>query len=233
MRLDRAFMAGSVGTFIAIAAIMSALSAPGQAISAPIPSSQPVTVVIPESSSNSKPHPTPSRGRGDHGDSEPPAHPSTPPTNDDGSPKPPGEPTKNAPKLTADNQRAEARGWMTIAGTGFTPGEKVQVVVYSEPIVIGSFLADGGGRLSARFLIPAQLHPGSHSIEATGWISRHVMNVNFTVVTAIVAATFPTEMWILVVLGVLLTCTISLAIYFRRSIFRRFSGGSEPAGSAL
>lgn len=226
-------MVGSVGAVIAIAAIMSVLSTPGQAISAPIPSDQPVTVVIPESSSNSNPHPTPSRGGGERGDSESSPQPSAPPTNADGSPKPPGEPTKGAGKLKADHERIETRGWMTVTGTGFTPGEKVQIVVYSEPIVTGSFLADGVGGLSARFLIPEQLRPGTHSIEATGWISRHVANVEFTVVTATVAESFPARWWLIVVLGVLVTGAISTAIYFRHSIARWFGGGAEPAGSAL
>ncbi|MBC7594382.1 MAG: hypothetical protein H7288_10640 [Kineosporiaceae bacterium] len=106
-------------------------------------------------------------------------------------------------------------------------------MVYSTPLVIGSFPADGVGALKASFLIPEQLRSGTHTIEATGWISRHVMNVEFTVVTAAVAAPLSTQLWILVVLGVLFTGAISLTIYFRRSIAQRFSGGSEPAGSAL
>jgi hypothetical protein len=122
---------------------------------------------------------------------------------------------------------------MTIAGTGFAPNEKVQVVVYSTPLVIGSFPADGLGALKASFLIPEQLRPGTHTIEATGWTSRHVMNVELTVVTAAVAAPLSTQLWILVVLGVLFIGAMSLAIYFRRSIAQGFSGGSELAGSSL
>ena len=226
-------MVGSVGAVIAIAAIMSALSTPGQAMSAPIPSDQPVTVVIPESSSNSKPHPTPSRGRGEHGDSESSPKATARPTNADGSPIPLDEPTKGAGKLKADHDRIEPHGWMTVTGAGFTPGEKVQLVVYSKPIIIGSYLADVSGGFSARFLTPEKLRPGTHVAEATGWISNQVANVEFTLVTATVAESFPARWWLIVVLGVLVTGAISTAIYFRHSIARRFGGGAEPAGSAL
>ena len=224
-------MVGSVGAVIAIAAIMSVLSTPGQAMSAPIPSDQPVTVVIPESSSNS--NPTPSRGRGERGDSGSSPQATARPTNADGSPIPLDEPTKGAGKLKADHDRIEPHGWMTVTGAGFTPGEKVQLVVYSKPIIIGSYLADVSGGFSARFLTPEKLRPGTHVAEATGWISRHVMNVEFTVVTATVAESFPARWWLIVVLGVLVTGAISTAIYFRHSIARWFGGGAEPAGSAL
>ena len=147
-----------------------------------------------------------------------------------GKPTPPASPTSGAGKLTLDHDTITAKEWMTATGTGFTPGENVQFVYYPGAVVIGSFVADGKGKVEARFRIPDDMRPGVHTLEATGWTSKHVLNKEFTVTTA-AAGAFPYLWWVWVVLGVLVLGLLSLAIYFRRSIADWFGARDQPTGA--
>ena len=69
----------------------------------------------------------------------------------------------------------------TVTGTGYTPGEQVQLVLYSAAVVVGSFAADDTGTVRAEFTVPADLGIGRHVAELTGWQSARVQNVAFTV----------------------------------------------------
>jgi hypothetical protein len=119
---------------------------------------------------------------------------------------------------------------MTATGSGFTPGENVQFVYYPGAVVIGSFVADSKGKVVARFQIPDDMRSGVHTVEATGWTSKHILNSEFTVTTQ-AAGAFPYLWWVWVVLGVLVLGLIALAIYFRRSIAEWF-GGAQATGAA-
>jgi hypothetical protein len=147
-----------------------------------------------------------------------------------GKPTPPASPTSGAGKLDLDHDAISAKEWMTATGTGFTPGENVQFVYYPGAVVIGSFVADGKGKVEARFRIPDDMRPGVHTLEATGWTSKHVLNKEFTV-TTVAAGAFPYLWWVWVVLGVLVLGLLSLAIYFRRSIADWFGARDQPTGA--
>lgn len=55
---------------------------------------------------------------------------------------------------------------VSVAGDGFTPGEKVYMVVYSTPMLVGTLTADSSGSVSGSFTLPADLTPGSHTLVA-------------------------------------------------------------------
>ena len=50
---------------------------------------------------------------------------------------------------------------ITVTGSGFTPNENVQFVLYSSPHVLGSEAADGGGTVTANLTIPTSASIGS------------------------------------------------------------------------
>ncbi len=212
-----------------------ALAAPAVAVDVtPSPSPVAVTVVIPETSSPSpSPSTSPSSGGGAGGSSS--SGGTTAggelPTEALGAPIPPGDATANAGKLELDQKTISVNQWMVAIGSGFNPGENVQFVYYPGAIVIGSSVANSNGTVTARFRIPQDMRLGVHVVEATGWISKHVENEQFTLVSAAVQGTAPFLWWVVVVLGVLVVGTASLAIFFRHSIARWFGGSITATGA--
>lgn len=224
-----------VGAIIALATVIGFGSAvpPGFAAD-PSPSAVPLTVVIPGPSATATASPSPSpsssgaggnSGSGSSGTSG--GSPQLP-TEADGSLIPPSTPTKGAFALTLDHETITANEWMVAVGTGYTPGEKVQFVLYPGVIVIGSFVADTSGTVTARFKITENARPGYYVVEATGWQSFRVANAEFQIVAPSTAGAIPFLWWVLIVLGVILIGLVSAAIYFRRSI-RVWFGGAIPA----
>ena len=149
-------------------------------------------------------------------------------------PTPPSKPTDNAAKLELNPERLSVKEWMIAKGNGYTAGENVQFVLYPGAEVIGSYLADASGNVTARFRIPDETRLGSHVLEATGWASTRVSNGKFTVVSVTVAGaeTVAPLWWVIVLCGALLFGLIVMALYFRHSIARAFHGGADAAGAA-
>ncbi len=250
MKLDAKLATVGAGAVVIVATILSAFLMPAMAISAISPSPIPLTVVIPEKSF--PPTPTPSstgkddRGSdgGDNGTGSGSGSGQggagggsgsgggTRPTDPDGSPTVPRAPTEHADGLELDHERISTKQWMIAIGSGFTPGEKVKFVLYSDPIVVGSFVANASGQATARFLVPDSLRSGVHVTEATGWDSRHIENKRFTVLSGAAVASIPALWWLIVVFGVLLIGLISTSIHFRRTIAGWFGVTTEPTGSA-
>lgn len=239
---------GGFAAVVVIALLTSVLSLPVIAMpmsaAAPSPSDVPVSVVIPSRSATPTATPTPtpspsaSSGGGSSGGSSSGTSGggasgggTTTGTNPDGSPIPSASPTADAPGLELDRSTLSysAHDWVVATGKGYTPGEKVQFVLYPGAIIIGSFVADASGTVTARFRLPDDTRPGTHTIEATGWTSRHVTNREFTV-TAVATADI-WLWWVIVVLGILLAGLVALAVYFRESIRGWFGAGAPATGA--
>jgi LPXTG-motif cell wall-anchored protein len=57
---------------------------------------------------------------------------------------------------------------VVVKGTGYRPGSTVQILMYSEPQVLTSVVADGGGNFTVTVTVPAGLAPGQHTLVASG-----------------------------------------------------------------
>lgn len=68
---------------------------------------------------------------------------------------------------------------VTVTASGFDPGEQVQAVLYSEPILLGNFSADANGDISVTFTLPEDLLAGPHTAQLTGWASGHIAVAKF------------------------------------------------------
>jgi hypothetical protein len=196
----------------------------------PSSTSAAVSVIIPDTAS---PTPSPSSshsGGGSHGGGDTTPTPTPTPAV---APSPAPAPGQPADGLKLDHERIATGEWMVAIGTGFQPGEQVQLVLYSDPVVVHSFTADASGRFEARFKIPKTFRLGLHTAEATGWESKHVANKRFTVVSAPApAGTVPFLWWLIVVIGVLVIGVIVVAVYFRRTIAGWFGGVHvQPSGT--
>jgi LPXTG-motif cell wall-anchored protein len=73
---------------------------------------------------------------------------------------------------------------MRIRAGGFSPRERVQIMVASDPIVLGEFDADGNGEIDAEVEIPSDLHPGDHHLAAYGLTSGYGVSQAFTIETS-------------------------------------------------
>lgn len=239
MRNATTVVAAGIGAMLVGIAVLGMATAQAQAAQSPSPSpsssDSSVSVVIPGPPTPTQIPPN-GNGRGPGNGQGAPGGPRAAvielSTLADGSPATPNAPTEGAAELTLDQERIAPNGLMTATAAGFAPGEKVKLVLYSEPVVVGTFQADASGNLRAQFRIPEELPPGRHVVEATGWNSRHVANREFTAVTATLAGGIPALWWIAAVLAVLLIAMVSTAIYFRSSV-RGWFGARQPAGSTL
>lgn len=225
--------AGSVVLVASIAVGLSQFSgasaAESTATPTPVTTSVQVSVIIPEPGGSG------GGGSGSGTNTKPPTSTPAPaactPSVDGKPPVAPSQPSDKAGKLTLDHETIAANEWMVAKGGGYTPGEQVQVVIYSAAQVVGSYKADAAGNVVARFRVPLETRPGDHVVEASGWKSCVANKADFSVVTNSIVAAFPYLWWIIIVVSVLVTGIVVTAIYFRRSIGRSFGGGlpaTEP-----
>lgn len=59
-------------------------------------------------------------------------------------------------------------GTVTLTGSGFTPGAAVSIYVYSTPTLLSKTVSDATGSIAVAVTIPADLAPGSHTLQAIG-----------------------------------------------------------------
>ncbi|WP_082488321.1 collagen binding domain-containing protein [Microbacterium sp. Leaf159] len=71
-----------------------------------------------------------------------------------------------APALTISAPSVRAGGVITVSGTGFVPGESIAFELHSDPIALGSLVADADGRIGGTLRIPASAAVGSHTLVA-------------------------------------------------------------------
>ena len=63
---------------------------------------------------------------------------------------------------------------MTVSGFGFTPGEQVEVLLFSDPAWVGTTVATEEGTASLTFVVPLDTPAGFHHLEMRGITSSHV-----------------------------------------------------------
>jgi hypothetical protein len=75
-------------------------------------------------------------------------------------------------------------GALAVAGDGFAGGSVVRVVMYSEPVVLGTATADAAGEVSIDVKVPSTFEPGAeHRVELQGVDSSGAVRVLSQVVT--------------------------------------------------
>lgn len=66
---------------------------------------------------------------------------------------------------------------VTVAGTGFNPGETVDFIMHSEPVLLGSATADAKGVATLAFTVPSKADTGLHTIDLIGQTSGKTLRV--------------------------------------------------------
>ena len=90
-------------------------------------------------------------------------HPSTPPA-------PPPPPATLPPLWLELGSQVYTQGeTMNMATGGWMPESEVNITIFSDPIDVGSFLADSLGNISLDWTIPQTLAAGTHTVVMTGF----------------------------------------------------------------
>ncbi|WP_448058868.1 invasin domain 3-containing protein [Cellulomonas hominis] len=79
----------------------------------------------------------------------------------------------------AERRVGQAQG---ATGAGFAPGETVVVSMASDPVVLGTAVADGAGDVVFGFVVPA-VADGTHTVTMTGQVSGRAASAAFQVVS--------------------------------------------------
>jgi hypothetical protein len=107
-------------------------------------------------------------------------------TNDAGSSAPQTLTIKvTKPAQTLSTASVSADGTVVVKGTGFLPGDRVEIWLHSNPVLLDTVTAGNDGAFSAKVTIPASTAPGAHRIESRGAQSGSV----FTDVTVAASMT--------------------------------------------
>lgn len=77
-----------------------------------------------------------------------------------------------------------AGGEQSVTFSGFSPGEAIEVTLYSDPISLPAAEADSTGTVSITFTVPPDLPLGEHLLQAVGVESGRVGVASFTVEAA-------------------------------------------------
>ena len=163
----------------------------------PTPTATPTTAPTPDPTTS--PTPDPTGEPGEEPTPDPTGEPSDEPTPD---PTETGAPPAGGGDGGADEGSAAALpvtfgsgdvapgATQTFTASGFTPGESVSAVMHSDPVNVGTFVADPSGTVDAQFIVPLDASPGQHRLVLTGQTSGVVAEGTFAVAQAAPAAVF-------------------------------------------
>lgn len=109
-----------------------------------------------------------------------------------GTPSVPGGGGTTAPTnpVTFGQSEVAPGASQTATAEGFTPGETVSAVLHSDPVDVGTFVADAEGKITAQFIVPRDTPAGEHRLVLTGQASSVTAEGAFTVSSASPAAIF-------------------------------------------
>ena len=157
----------------------------------PTPTASPTPTVTPTPTASPSPSATPSSSATPTTKPTHPTHPTHPskPTHQP-TPKPtkpghtkPGHGT-GKPHLSLSVGKVRAGGTVHVKGSGFTPGERVQVWLHSEPVLLVATDASASGALDVTVTVPTGTPAGSHHLVVTGISSGLSAQAALTVLSA-------------------------------------------------
>jgi hypothetical protein len=106
-------------------------------------------------------------------------------------PYPSTVPTSNGPltPATGSTDKVVAGKTMTVSGAGYAPGSTVTVLIYSEPQILTTVVADPSGNFTVTVTVPAGLAAGQHTLVASGYDTNGDVRYTTMVVTVSASGT--------------------------------------------
>jgi hypothetical protein len=81
---------------------------------------------------------------------------------------------------------------VTISANGFEPGEAVDVTLFSDPVLLGTPVADAAGRITFAFKVPPDTTPGEHRVDLRGRASGKSISLSLQVTPSTTTTTTTT-----------------------------------------
>ncbi|MDR2373481.1 MAG: hypothetical protein LBD77_05160 [Bifidobacteriaceae bacterium] len=75
------------------------------------------------------------------------------------------------PQVNLDRAQVNPGERQRATGVNFQPGESVTAVMRSDPVALGTVVADADGTVTFEWTVPANIDPGQHQVELTGQVS--------------------------------------------------------------
>jgi LPXTG-motif cell wall-anchored protein len=111
--------------------------------------------------------------------------------------------TAPAPTITANPTNVSPGDSIAVTATGFAPGSNVVITLESDPVNLGSYVADSAGRIATSIVVPADFPAGNHTIKLTGTsvagavlvlttgitVASHIQTPTTTVATVVATTT--------------------------------------------
>ena len=97
-----------------------------------------------------------------------------------------------SPGATISVDTAKPGDTVAVGGSGFTPNEAVRFTLFSEPMVLGTVIADSNGLASLVFLVPSNTEPGPHTVEMLGLSSGKRLTASLQVTPSTTTTTTST-----------------------------------------
>ena len=97
-------------------------------------------------------------------------------------PTDPTDPTDVPASVSLSESSVRPGDSLTVTGSGFAPGETVQVWIRSTPQLLVARVADANGAISVAVTVPLGTEVGEHSIQAIGLTSALEASAPLTVV---------------------------------------------------
>ena len=72
------------------------------------------------------------------------------------------------PTITATPTSVFQGDTVAVNATGFAPNSNVVITLESDPVNLGTFVADSAGRIAANVVVPADFPTGAHTLKLTG-----------------------------------------------------------------
>ncbi|MBA8815204.1 hypothetical protein FHX48_000256 [Microbacterium halimionae] len=111
-----------------------------------------------------------------------------------------------------------------VSATGFRPGERVDVWLYSTPVLLAAVVADSSGAVSTRITIPADAVRGDHHIVLIGAESNVTVSIPVQVVSvrelAVTGSTAATPRFIALLAAIVLVAGVGFSLSSRRRVLR-------------
>jgi hypothetical protein len=76
--------------------------------------------------------------------------------------------TGKTPAVTTTASQVSPGGVLTLSGDGYTPGEPIQIVLHSDPVLLETVNADANGQFQTAVTIPIDTPVGEHTINVVG-----------------------------------------------------------------
>ena len=146
-----------------------------------------------------------------------------------GEPVAPAEPVDTEAVAILDRPGYAAGDPVIASAGGYQPGQQVQFVLYSEPVVVADGLADETGTVTAGFAVPADTPPGPHRLQLTGWNCGAVASATLVVSAMPDGEEATAASWWLLGAGLALLVSITLLLIGLRGGWFTQVGLGQPS----